>query len=63
MEVPTGSLTFNLISTYQEKVRLAKDIDTLPLRKVPGAARFVGFVFDLWILPHHPNLSRDCEGA
>jgi hypothetical protein len=25
MEVPTGSLTFNLISKYQEKVRLAKE--------------------------------------
>jgi len=25
MDVPTGSLTFSLISTYQEKVRLAKE--------------------------------------
>jgi hypothetical protein len=41
MEVPTGSLTFNLISTYQEKVRLAKDIDTRSSRKVPGVARIV----------------------
>src|SRR5947208_576379 len=56
MEVPTGSLTFNLISTYQEKVRLAKDIDTPSSRKVPGAVKFVAFVFDLWI----PNVYPKC---
>jgi hypothetical protein len=41
MEVPTGSLTFNLISTVSGKSPPCKGVDTYPGGKVPGGVNFV----------------------